>query len=186
MYNDKQKFIEDINRKNTTAWRELYRCFYASLCNLSSHISKDAHCAEDIVQECLINLWHSDLSFADIRPLKVYLYKSVYNNTLKYLRDREVDLRRLEGYQQVQETEEEMFYQAIEEEIVRKLRAAIAELPEQRRRILEMSLDGLTVQEIARQLDISENTVKTQKKRAYAYFKKTLGSYLPLLLFLQA
>lgn len=184
MYN-KQKFIEDINRKNTTAWRELYRSFYSSLCNLSFNISKDKNCAEDIVQECFISLWHSDLLFTDIRPLKVYLYRSVYNNTLKYLRDRNVNLRRLENYYQEQDMEEELFYQIIEEEIIRKLRNAIAKLPEQRRRILELSLEGLTVQEIAYQLNISENTVKTQKKRAYAYFKRTLGSYLLLFFFLQ-
>lgn len=184
MYNQ-QTFIKDINNKNVTAWRELYRDFYSSLCVASYNISKDTNCAEDIVQGCFINLWNSELIFTNVRPLKVYLYRSVYNNTLKYLRDREVDLRRLEGYRHEQESEEKLFYQTVERELVRKLHNAIAELPVQRRKILEMSLEGLTVQKIAQELEISENTVKTQKKRAYVFLKKVLGSYLSLFFFIQ-
>ena len=84
-------------------------------------------------------------------------------------------------YEEQEEVEDSYFYQAIEEELIRKLREKIVSLPEQRKTILLLSIDGLSIQEIAEQLNISVNTVKTQKKRAYAYLKKHLqGGYLIL------
>ncbi|WP_462429643.1 RNA polymerase sigma factor, partial [Butyricimonas virosa] len=46
------------------------------------------------------------------------------------------------------------------------------------------SLEGYSVQEIALQLEISINTVKTQKKRAYSFLKENLKQYFSLLLLL--
>ena len=184
MLNNK-RFIEDINKKKTCAWRALYRHLFGSLCNYSAEISKDAEAANDIVQECLISVWRSDLFFPSSRSLVTYLYKAVYHNTLKYIRDKQTDLGRLEKYQQECMSEEDAIYQAIEEELINQLRMAIEQLPEQRRRVLQLSMDGKTVADIASLLQISENTVKTQKKRAYAYIKKVLGTryFLFLLLF---
>ena len=88
------KFIQGINNKDPRAWKELYRFYYGALCNYSSSIINEASVAEDIVQECLIMVWKSDLYFQDIKILTSYLYKSIYNNTLKYIRDKKVEDKR--------------------------------------------------------------------------------------------
>lgn len=179
------KFIQGINNKDPRAWKELYRFYYGALCNYSSSIINETSVAEDIVQECLIMIWKSDLNFQNIKILSSYLYKSVYNNTLKYIRDKKVeDKRKSEWSLTLSETEDDIFYMAAEEDVIRKLRAAIALLPDQRKTILQLSLEGYSVQEIALQLEISINTVKTQKKRAYSFLKENLKQYFSLLLLL--
>lgn len=179
------KFIQGINNKDPRAWKELYRFYYGALCNYSSSIINETSVAEDIVQECLIMIWKSDLNFQNIKILSSYLYKSVYNNTLKYIRDKKVeDKRKSEWSSTLSETEDDIFYMAAEEDVIRKLRAAIALLPDQRKTILQLSLEGYSVQEIALQLEISINTVKTQKKRAYSFLKENLKQYFSLLLLL--
>ena len=179
------KFIQGINNKDPRAWKELYRFYYGALCNYSSSIINETSVAEDIVQECLIMIWKSDLNFQNIKILSSYLYKSVYNNTLKYIRDKKVeDKRKSEWSSTLSETEDDIFYMAAEEDVIRKLRAAIAILPDQRKTILQLSLEGYSVQEIALQLEISINTVKTQKKRAYSFLKENLKQYFSLLLLL--
>ena len=152
------KFIQGINNKDPRAWKELYRFYYGALCNYSSSIINETSVAEDIVQECLIMIWKSDLNFQNKR-------KSEWSSTLS-------------------ETEDDIFYMAAEEDVIRKLRAAIALLPDQRKTILQLSLEGYSVQEIALQLEISINTVKTQKKRAYSFLKENLKQYFSLLLLL--
>ena len=48
-------------------------------------------------------------------------------------------------------------------------------MPEQQKEIILLSMKGLKVKEIAASLELSENTVKTQKKRAYQFIRKELG-----------
>ena len=110
------KFIQGINNKDPRAWKELYRFYYGALCNYSSSIINETSVAEDIVQECLIMIWKSDLNFQNIKILSSYLYKSVYNNTLKYIRDKKVeDNRKSEWSSTLSETVDDIFYMAAED-----------------------------------------------------------------------
>lgn len=181
-----EKFLKGINQKESDAWKELYRYFYGTLCNYTTKIVVDETVAEDIVQECFISIWNSSLHFQEMKALSVYLYRSVHNNALKYLRDKNVDNQRLQRWSKEQDDVEDVdFYQSVEEELIRKLHVVIDQLPEQRKNILLLSIDGLTVQEIADQLNISINTVKTQKKRAYVFLKENLKQSLLLIYILE-
>lgn len=180
-----EKFLKGVNLKEPSAWKELYRYFYGALCSYASRIVSDDTVAEDIVQECFISIWKSELIFTETKALSVYLYRSVHNNSLKYLRDKNTDNIRLHLWNADQDDVEEAdFYPAVEEEMIRKLRVAISKLPEQRQAILLLSIEGQTVQEIADHLKISINTVKTQKKRAYAFLKEDLKDSYILLIWL--
>lgn len=185
---DQGQFLEGVNHKKPGAWKNFYKYYYAALCSYAEHIMENRSAAEDVVQECFISIWKSAVVFDELKALRTYLFRSVYHNALKYLRDKQVDDHRLQDWLQVQsEKSEDYFYQAVEEEIIRKIRLAIADLPLQQRKVLEMSMEGMTVQEIADQLNMSVNTVKTHKKRAYVYLKEHLQDlyiYLPLFLLL--
>ena len=80
---NQEKFLQGVNSKDPHAWKELYRSFYGALCNHAIGIVSDKTIAEDIVQECLVTIWKSSLHFQDVKILSSYLYRSVYNNTLK-------------------------------------------------------------------------------------------------------
>lgn len=69
-------------------------------------------------------------------------------------------------------------------DVVNKFYEAVDRLSEQQRRVLFMSMEGCKVKDIAEQLGISENSVKTQKKRAYAFVREELGEGLAMLIFL--
>ena len=183
---DEQLFLKGINQKKNGMWEELYRYFYGSLCNYAAGIIgtklEDKSIVEDIVQESLIRIWNASVEFTDFKALSVYLYRSVGNNTIKYLRDLNVDNRRLDHWQKEQKhsalEEDEMdsiLYPAVEEEVVRRLRCTIDKLPEQSRRIVVKSLAGCTIRQIADLLEISPNTVKTQKQRAYRFIREHWG-----------
>ncbi len=183
---DKSNFLKGVNLKEAGAWKELYRYFYGALCNYASGIVTDDATAEDLVQECLISIWKSELVFTDVKALSVYLYRAVYNNSLKYLRDKKTNSQRLSQWNSEQdEVEETYFYRAVEEEMIRELRIAISKLPGQQQKILSLSSEGFSVQEVADKLNISVNTVKTQKKRAYVYLKEHLKDSYVLLFWLE-
>lgn len=172
---NQQEFLEGVNHKKLSAWKQLYRYYYGALCNYSMHITSDHTVSEDIVQECFIAVWNSTSVFNDLKALKVYFFRAVCNNSLKYLRDKQVDEQHLKQWQDKQEEmTEDYFYQAVEEEVIRRVNQVMTDLPEQQRRVLEMSMSGMTVQAVAEALGMTVNTVKTHKKRAYAYLKAHL------------
>ena len=64
---------------------------------------------------------------------------------------------------------------ALEEEAITRFYTVIIRLPEQQRDILLRSMKGEKVKDMAEKLGVSENTIKTQKKRAYAFVREQLG-----------
>ena len=81
--------------------------------------------AEDVVQEVFAKLWVQWDKVELIDSMKDYLFISVRNNCLTYLRDRE----RLTGQMQEFPSEEEVTSHLIEEETNRLLLQAIGMLP---------------------------------------------------------
>ena len=65
--------------------------------------------------------------------------------------------------------------QVIEEETFNQLFTEIKNLPKSAQEIMVLALNGLKNQDIAEELGISLNTVKTQKKIAYSKLKDKLG-----------
>lgn len=171
-----------INQKDEKAWKVLFKSFYAPLCHYSSRILADEQVVPDIVQNTLVNLWNSSVRFENGKALTVYLYRAVWNNALKYLRDRNVEEERLKHwFEEEGEMSEENFYSVVREELFRKLRELIDRLPEERKKIMLMSLEGKSGEEIACDLNITIHTVKQQKYRAYKFLREQLGQYTSLL-----
>lgn len=176
-------FLDGINKKNDKAWKELYRYFYAPLCSYSVKIIGDADAAEDIVQGCLVYLWRSSIKFTDIKAITTYLYRAVYNGSLNFIRDKQASEHiHKTWFDNLQVQEEDGVYAALEEEAITRFYMIIVELPEQQREILLCSLRGDKVKDIADKLKISENTVKTHKKRAYQFVREQLGESLGIVL----
>jgi RNA polymerase sigma-70 factor (ECF subfamily) len=79
---------------------------------------------------------------------------------------------------------EDTFAMSLREELIRQLQVAIRELPGQRRKIMQLALEGKSGQEIAEALGITIHTVKTQKNKAFTYLREKLGDTTFLLLLL--
>ena len=150
MLPETKELIQGINQKDEKAWKVLFKSFYAPLCHYSSRILADEQVVPDIVQNTLVNLWNSSVRFENGKALTVYLYRAVWNNALKYLRDRNVEEERLKHwFEEEGEMSEENFYSVVREELFRKLRELIDRLPEERKKIMLMSLEGKSGEEIA-------------------------------------
>ena len=168
--------VEIVNYKDEKAWKELFDSYYGALCNHCFRIVSEKMTVEDIVQDVFVKLWESNVSFANEQALSAYLYKAVTNNALKYLRDMNAEQEKLREWQETEQNmTEDDFSSVVREEVLRKLRELIDLLPEDRRKIILMGMEGMKGEEIAEKLGISINTVKQQKYRAYKFIKERLG-----------
>lgn len=170
--------VTAVNRKDEKMWRHFYDSYYAALCVYVSKFLSLPDAVEDLVQEVFISLWESPRTFSDIRELTNYLYRACYNNALLYIRNNQIHDTILSALAQEESSveDEEMVYAlTVKEEIIRQLYCHIEALPTEQRRIILLRIKGYTWEEIARQLNVSINTVKTQKTRSYKFLREKLG-----------
>ncbi|MBD8487753.1 RNA polymerase sigma-70 factor [Echinicola sp. CAU 1574] len=172
--------IEKLRKGNVDAYRTFFDEFYDSLCLFANKYLKDFDNAEDIVQEVFITVWDYRKDMLSYSSLKSFLYTVTKNKCLTFLKNDARKNQLFEG----SDLFTEMFYDAnvVEEETYRLLEKGIKELPDQSRKIIQLHLDGLKNQEIADELNVSINTVKTLKKNAYKNLREAIGVLAVLLL----
>ncbi len=171
-----------LKNGDLAAFKLFFESFYPSLCLFANKYLKDRDVSLDIVQDAFIYLWNKKADFQSVNAAKSYLYQYVKNRSLNYLRDNEIRKRK-----ELKDLESEVYFRdnMIEEETYQIVSDAIRTLPPQGQRVIELSLDGLKNQEIADQLGISINTVKTIKLRAFAALRNELKDNIFILFVLQ-
>lgn len=99
----------------------------------------DEELACDLLQDVFIKLWERVDEFENELQLKTYLYRMVRNHCLTFLRDKQRQEKRMEGFE-VEETEDSFVYQMIKAEIYALINEIFEELPEACRNVYAKSL----------------------------------------------
>lgn len=123
----------------------------------------DCFVAEDILQDTVIKLIVAGKEFDEENEAKAYIYRTIRNKSLNYLRDKQLKTGKLSSLRLI-EAEETFSNYVLEEELFGRLFEEIDRLPGQTRNVLLLTLDGKRNQEIADSLEIGVETVKTHKK----------------------
>ncbi|WP_308744740.1 RNA polymerase sigma-70 factor [uncultured Bacteroides sp.] len=171
-----------IRLTDEAQFRFIFDKYYIALCMFANQYVEDDALAADIVQECFVKLWQLRDDFMYIHQIKSFLYTSVRNKSLNELEHTKV---MNEYAQKVMEMGKESFFQdkVIAEESYRILVDAIDKLPPQMKSIMRLALEGKTNPEIAEALNISGETVHSQKKIAYRKLRGYLKDYYYLLFY---
>jgi RNA polymerase sigma-70 factor (family 1) len=164
------------------AYRSLFIKLYPVMCLFSKRIIHSYDDAEDIVQEVFIELWNQHQRFESIEQIKAFLYISVKNRCLNFLKH----LRVREKFVNTAIADTEQFFEeyVLETEVVQHIYNAINDLSEQRKKMIILSMEGLKNNEIAKDMQVSINTVKLQKKIAYRQLRVKLRPSLYISLFI--
>ena len=159
--------------------------YYPLMVLYSVNFISSKEICEDIVQEVFLKIWDKEIEFENEKALKTYLYNSVKNTSLNYLKHQAVvnkynDLAKEDVYE-----EDFALSNLIKNEVYTLLINALEELPKKCAQIYKLSLNGLKASEIAEDMGLAVETVKSQKKRAKKLLKEKLGrfSYFVFLLF---
>ena len=161
-----------IRSGDMKAFEHLFMSLYPGMCNIANRYLNDEVQSKDIAQEAFIKLWGKRGELEDIISVKSYLYTTVRNLSLNYIRDNRKSME-IPGVLP-DCIEPDLKSMIIEEETIRALYSAIDHLPTQSARIVRMTLLGAKNQEIAEQLGISVNSVKTLKYNALNTLRKEL------------
>lgn len=184
MNNVENEIIKGLQQGNRDIFNMVFKSFYSLLCSYARDLIKSYDIAREIVQDVFVRLWENHTRIQIRTSLKAYLYRSVNNACLNYIRNNKhklvqpVDQEHYHYLENLVADDSGWLNSAARLEVLEnKLRKAIDHLPDQCRQIFILCrFEHLSYPQIAEKLSISLSTVKTQMGRAMAKLKKAIDS----------
>ena len=183
-YNHSEAFLA-LQSGNENGLRYFFELYHNPLLLYATSLVKDNHQAQDIVAESFAKLWSKKQNISEWKMLKHWLYRAVYNACIDSLRkeaSRKKSIPHLLA--QTSAVEKTALENIIQTETFQRLYSLLAQLPPRSRQIFHLFyLQNKSIKEIADSLDISVNTVKTQKLRAIQFVKQHSTDLMLLFLY---
>lgn len=146
-----------VSKGDEKAFNLLFHKYFVSVCRFANVYVEDQSISEELALDVFANLWERREEITITTSLKSYLFQSVRNKCLNYIRDHQ----HLVSIESVNLVEAYELNDSVEyDELNRLVEEAIYSLPEKCREVFEKSRkDELSNKEIALQMNISVRTV---------------------------
>jgi len=166
--------FRQIKAGDEVAFSRLFDEYYVSLCYFANKFIRDIDASRSVVQQVYVDLWEKREKIDIFWSVKSYMYNSVRNRSIDYLRKNKnsVSLTDPEN-----DTRQIPFRDLVEEsELNELINSSINKLPEKCRAIfLLCRFEGLKYSEIAQKLNISVKTVEMQIGIALKKLRESLS-----------
>lgn len=176
-----KNLIHQLSSKDDErAFEQIFDLFYSKMYATAFQYLKNKPLAEEVVSDVFCRIWKKRLELDQIKNFESYLFISVRNLSLNYIRNNS----RLSN-----ESLDEQSYHisdpvALPDEVMQAhelqelLNDCIENLPKKCKAIFKMiRFDGLKYKEVASELNISVNTVDTQMRIAIKRISQSLGDF---------
>lgn len=180
-----EKFLKiGLSKNNRIVFDFVFQYHYSGLCAYAESMIYNRVIVEDIVQELFVTLWVKSEQLVIEGPIKNYLFSSVKNRCLDYLKHQKVKSQTIVKLMaKVPLNDETPENWIVQSELEEKIEECLQNLPSRCQQIFRLSrFKGLKNQEIAIQLGISKRTVELQISNALKILRKDLQPYLKVLL----
>lgn len=184
------ELVHKIHDGDHSAIQWLYKKYYIGLCVYANRFTKNKSSSEEIVQQTFFKLWEKREKLDIKESIQAYLFTTVRNSCLNYIKHEQIVNRYSEAIsQRLRENEEFIAISQenglsifIAQELEQKISSAINNLPEHCCEIFKLSrFLGLKHSEIAELKGVTLNTVQKQISIALTKLKIDLAEYLPLI-----
>ena len=160
--------LQNFKAGDTAALKIFYNLHYKALWYFADRLLDNAEQAEDIVAETFIKLWNRRHQFQQLENIRPFLFVVTRNaciTHLKQLKRREFSHKEISYLSPT--SEEDAGTEQIRAELVQEALLQAETMPPQMKKIFSLFyVEGKSLSEIAGDLDVSINTVRSQKVNA--------------------
>jgi len=168
-----QDLVLELREGSRSAFLSLYNLHVKKIYAYSLNIIKSPNLAQDITQDVFIKLWETAAQLKPEHSLQAYLFTITRNLSLNVLRGAANEhwiTDEIAAYA-IDKSEDGMAYTE-RRQTAALMRAAILQLPPQRRKIYEMChQDGYSYKQAAEKLGITDGTINSQMVKALRFIK---------------
>jgi RNA polymerase sigma factor (sigma-70 family) len=185
IHNEKELLLR-IAQGDRDSFRVLYTAYFPYVQQYVSLFEPKGASLDELTQDVFVRIWEKRVRLNGVESFKGYLFLVTRNVVFNFI-------RALKVRQKVQELDEstdvvsnELEHELLFRQYYRIAIEAMDKLPPGRRKVLKMSIDdGLTLDEIATQLNITRAGVKKQLYAATSFVRQYLQEHgeITLLLF---
>lgn len=175
------QLVKDLKNGSYEAFNKLYEIYADVLYIFVLNLTKSHVEAKDILQETFMRIWKNRDNISLEYSFKAFLYKIARNLIIDSFR-KQMDSVAFQDYicsdeyqQNVENnTEQEIYF----EDFYKSLQQAKQKLTVKQKEIFELSREqGLSISQIAQQLNLSEQTVKNQLTIALKILRSRLAKH---------
>lgn len=169
-----------LKEGDAAAYTVVYNRYFNELYIHAYSRLRDKEEAQDVVHELFTTLWNKRTALVFKSSLPAYLYTAIRNRILDVIAHQQVESKYVVSLQRfLEEGYCVTDHQVRERQLAALIEKGISELPPKMREIFELSRKhAMNHKEIAEQLNLSEQTVRTQVKNALRILRLKLGLML--------
>ncbi|WP_222982428.1 RNA polymerase sigma factor [Flagellimonas meishanensis] len=183
---DSNSILEEIKNRNRFVFKKFFEDAYEELVHYANSYLFDQGWSEDIVQEVFIHIWEKADDLDIKTSLKGYLYAMVRNKCLNFLKTLKItdNTKVLDVQSMISSDYNLEFFSDEDLKIIHhQLLKAVEGLPAKMQQIVKMRfIENYKYVEIANELGVSVNTVKTQLQRAKLKIAQQMTCIITLLI----
>ncbi|MVZ62691.1 RNA polymerase sigma factor [Sphingobacterium humi] len=176
-----------VRENDERAFQEIYQRFFPVLYMHTQKRIADAELVKDLLQDIFTSIWKNRKTLHIEQSVSAYIYAAVRFKVINIYQQQQHLTKYLDSLEDFMNREEpvQADFLVRQKDLSSLIEQEVAQLPPGMRRIFMMSrFEQLSHKEIAASLELSEQTVKTQVKKALRILRKRLPlfSFLFLLL----
>lgn len=174
-----QQLILDASEGDESAFAHIFYEYSPALLSFAKKLSYSPIEAEEIIQNVFLRVWLHRDKLPGIENLKSWLYKFVVNEGLTYIKKRVARDRATLQFQNTVISADNDIEKIVDlNELKRIVAEAVESLSEQRKKVFNLSRgEGLSIDEISEQLNLSPSTVKNTLVAALKVIRNYLSTY---------
>ena len=177
LHNDRALFIQ-ISAGDEKAFRAIFDLYKVELFGAVIRLTKSQVIAEEIIQEVFIGLWISREHLIKVEDPASYIYRILFNRASNYLRKEANRQRIIKAAMQHTQSSSDATEQLVDvNETEHLIERALGQLPPRQKIVYKLHCQqGLSNNEIASQLNVSQHTIKSHLSKAIGFIRTYLGN----------